>query len=563
MRKTFNKIVGVVANISLLIGTLVPLARPVPVHAVTVWNVGDVFAAVGGGSYNVYDNAGVFKETINDGLGGAFTTGCAFNNSLDKLYTTNFSNTKVAIYNDAIAHTPVTVVNTALQVPGGQSESVVFAANGDYYVGHPDGNDDILRYNSANVFQQAYNVPIESRGSDWMDLAADQTTMYYTSEGRKILRYDVGADVALADFGPGLPGAGIAFALRLLPPGDGSGGLLVADNVNVKQLDGAGNVVSTYDVTGVDGWFSLNIDPNGTHFWAGSFANGTFYKFLIEPVAGNYVDTQVVTVATGSNAFFGLCLKGEPTVAVDLCAKPTIKGAGMIVGTEGNDIILGSAGDDEIYGKGGDDIICARDGSDTVWAGDGNDTVLCEGGDDADCQGERGNDRIFGGLGHDFLYGGPDCDRVEGGEGDDNIDGGAGNDRPTDVVLGGCKDGGLFGQGGADTINGGLGGNDYIDGGLGNDPDLSGNTGRDVVLGGDGDDQLFGDQEADTLNGGAGKDTIWGSSGDDTINGGPGDDTMEGHDGNDTLTGDAGIDSADGGAEIDTCDAEFKLQCEL
>jgi len=312
-RKIFNKIVGVVANISLLVGTLAPLATPVPAYASTVWNVGDVFAAIGGGSYNVYDNAGAFKETINDGLGGIFTTGCAFNNSLDKLYTTNFSNTKVAIYNDAIAHTPVTVVDTGLQVPGGQSESVVFAANGDYYVGHPDGNDDILRYDSTNTFQQAYNVPIESRGSDWMDLDSFQTTMFYTSEGRRILRYDVGADVALADFGPGLPGAGTAFALRLLPPGDGSGGLLVADSVNVKQLDGAGAVISTYDVTGVDGWFALNLDPNGTHFWAGSFSNGTFYKFLIEPVAGNYVDTQVTTVVTGSNAFFGLCLKGELT----------------------------------------------------------------------------------------------------------------------------------------------------------------------------------------------------------------------------------------------------------
>lgn len=316
MNKLFKKAAGIVSTAALLAGSLVPLIRPLPVAASTTWNVGDVFAAIGGGSYNVYDNAGAFKETINDGLGGTYTTGCAFNNSLDKLYTTNFSNTKVAIYNDAIAHTPVTVVDTGLQVPGGQSESVAFAANGDYYVGHPDGNDDILRYNSANVFQQAYNVPIESRGSDWMDLATDQTTMFYTSEGRKILRYNVGADVALADFGPGLPGAGIAFALRLLPPGDGSGGLLVADNSNVKQLDGAGNVVSTYDVTGVDGWFALNLDPNGTHFWAGSSSNGTFYKFLIEPVAGNYVDTQVTTVATGSNAFFGLCLKGELTAAL-------------------------------------------------------------------------------------------------------------------------------------------------------------------------------------------------------------------------------------------------------
>lgn len=317
VKKIFKKIVAALGVFAMLLGMSGPLllAKPVNVSASTTWNVGDVFAAVGGGLYKVYDNNGVFKETINNGLGGTFTTGCAFNTTLDKLYTTDFSQTKVAVFDDASPHAVSAVVDTALQSPGGHSESVVFAANGDYYVGHPDGNDDILKYDSTNTFLAAFDVPVESRGSDWVDLASDQQTMFYTSEGRRVLRYDVAANAPLADFGPGLPGAGIAFALRLLPPGDGSGGLLVADNVNVKQLDGAGNVVSTYDVTGVDGWFALNLDPDGVHFWAGSFNNGTFYKFLIQAVPGNYVDTQVTTVNTGSNAFFGLCLKGEPTAA--------------------------------------------------------------------------------------------------------------------------------------------------------------------------------------------------------------------------------------------------------
>ena len=33
------------------------------------WNVGDVFAAIGSGQYNVYSNAGVLKQTITDGAG--------------------------------------------------------------------------------------------------------------------------------------------------------------------------------------------------------------------------------------------------------------------------------------------------------------------------------------------------------------------------------------------------------------------------------------------------------------------------------------------------------------
>src|SRR3989344_544107 len=279
-------------------------------YASTTWNVGDVYTGVGGGSYNVYDNAGVFKETISDGLGG-FTTGCAFNNDLSKLYTTNFSNTKVVVYDDPSPHAISQTVDTGAINPGGQSESVVFAANGDFYVGHPDGDDDIQRYDSAGVYQQSYDVGTENRGSDWMDLAADQSTMFYTSEGRLIKRYDVsGPGLQLPDFAV-LPGAGTAFALRLLTPGDGiTGGLLVADSGDIKRLDGTGAVSQTYDVAGEDLWFSLNLDPNGTSFWAGDFGTNNFYRFDIASGA-----VEVGPIASGGS-LFGICVKGELTAAI-------------------------------------------------------------------------------------------------------------------------------------------------------------------------------------------------------------------------------------------------------
>ena len=42
------------------------------------WNIGDVFVGIGDGKYNVYDNSGTFKETIDQGNHARFTTGCAF-----------------------------------------------------------------------------------------------------------------------------------------------------------------------------------------------------------------------------------------------------------------------------------------------------------------------------------------------------------------------------------------------------------------------------------------------------------------------------------------------------
>ncbi len=291
---------------------LVPLAsfgvRGAQAASSIPWNMGDVFAGVSNGQYNVYDHTGALKDSVNDGHGG-FTTGCAFNGGLDKLYTTNFTNTKVEVYDNAIPHTLSQTVDTAAN-GGSASESVVFASNGDFYVGNA-GATAILRYNAAGAFQQSYTAATEARGTDWLDLAADQKTLFYTSEGGRILRLDVsGAGTQLADFANI---GGVSYALRLLPPGDGSGGLLVANSTAIKRLDGAGNVVKTYVAPGENSWFSLNLDPNGTSFWAGDFGTGDFFRFNI---ATGAVEVGPINTGTGAGTLFGICVKGEPTAGL-------------------------------------------------------------------------------------------------------------------------------------------------------------------------------------------------------------------------------------------------------
>lgn len=272
--------------------------------AATTWNVGDVFAGIASGSYNVYSNGGTFKETISDGSGG-FTTGCSFNPSLDKLYTTNFSSSKVVVYDNTSPHSIVQTITTGKAA----AESIVFAGNGHFFVGGPS-DPEIEEYDASGTLVDNDTVAADGTGGpDWIDLAADQKTIFYTSESRVVRRFDAAADVQLADFAT-LPGAGTAFALRLLSPGDGSGGLLVADRGDVKRLDGSGAVVQTYDVSGEDSWFSLNLDPNGTSFWAGDFGTNNFYRFNIATGA-----VEVGPIASGG-ALFGLCLKGEITAAV-------------------------------------------------------------------------------------------------------------------------------------------------------------------------------------------------------------------------------------------------------
>jgi uncharacterized repeat protein (TIGR01451 family) len=292
--------VYVVAAAAVILG----LALSAGATASTTWNIGDVFAGVAGGSYNVYSNSGTFKETISDGSGG-FTTGCSFNPSLDKLYTTSFSVSKVVVYNNASPHSIAQTISTGKVA----AESIVFAASGNFFVGGPS-DPEIEEYDASGTLVDNDTVAADGTGGpDWIDLAADQKTIFYTSESRVVRRFDALADVQLADFAT-LPGSGQAFALRLLSPGDGSGGLLVADRGDVKRLDGSGAVVQTYDVAGEDSWFSLNLDPNGTSFWAGDFGTNNFYRFNIGTGA-----VEVGPIASGGS-LFGLCLKGEITAAV-------------------------------------------------------------------------------------------------------------------------------------------------------------------------------------------------------------------------------------------------------
>jgi hypothetical protein len=271
---------------------------------------GDVIAGIGNGQYAVYDNDGNFILTLDDGMGG-FTTGAFYDTGTDLLYTTNFSNTTIVVYDGLDPHGIVDTIPTS-PFGGSQCESIVFDANGDFYVGHAQGDHDIKKFTSAGVFLASFDVATETVGSDWIDLAADQKTMFYTSEGRRIMRYDVDADAQLGDFTL-LAGAGQAFALRLLPPFDGTGGLIVADRVNVKRLDGAGNVAQTYDVAGEDNWFAMNLDPNGTSLWAGDFGTDNFYRFNI---ATGLVEVGPINTGGGFN-LFGLAVVGEITGGVN------------------------------------------------------------------------------------------------------------------------------------------------------------------------------------------------------------------------------------------------------
>jgi len=186
---------------------------------------GDVFAGIGHGLIKHFNSSGVLLEILDNGTGTNEDTGMAFD-SAGNLYATNFSDSSVSLFNDQGG----LVEARFLSGLNSHGESIVFDINGNFYIGHADGTQDILKFDPNGNPVATYDVATERRGSDWIDLAADQCTMFYTSEGFLIKRFDVCSNVQLSDFAN--IGSSPSFGLRIRDNGE----VLVASSNQVVRF---------------------------------------------------------------------------------------------------------------------------------------------------------------------------------------------------------------------------------------------------------------------------------------------------------------------------------------
>lgn len=280
--------------------------------AAFAFGMGDVFASIGDGKVRHYSADFSMFEDLDTGVDG-FTTGMTFDAS-GNLYVTCFSANTVRKFSG---------LTGALLGDFGSGytlspESIVRDGAGNFYVGHQDGGvNNLHKLTPGGVPVTTFDPLVDDTGVDHIGLAADQTTMFYTSQSRAIKRFDVGANAQLADFAA-LPGDGVAHAFRLLV----GGGLLVADERNIKRLDDSGAVVQTYDISGVNGWYSLTLGLGGTSFWAGDFGSGDFHQF-------DLADGSILrSVSTGSPDLFGLAVQTVNPIPEP--ATLTLLGAGLL-----------------------------------------------------------------------------------------------------------------------------------------------------------------------------------------------------------------------------------------
>src|SRR4051794_16273007 len=174
-----------------MLGALAAVAAtPAAGASAAPWARGDVFAGIRGGQYKVYDNGGTLKDTIATGDSGE-ATGCAV--TPNGVYGTLFAGGGIPLIDINDPH----AVKTTYPSDPTHPESLAFARDGTFYVGHADGMRSVQHYDASGQSLRSFTPTTEGRGTDWIDLAADQKTIFYTSEGKLVKRYDVSAAAQL------------------------------------------------------------------------------------------------------------------------------------------------------------------------------------------------------------------------------------------------------------------------------------------------------------------------------------------------------------------------------
>lgn len=274
------------------------------------FTTGDVFASKVG-EVREYNPNGTLQQTLSSGLSG-YTTGSAFDSS-GTLFVTDFSTSQVVTFANNATNTQGTF-GSGLDVP----EDVLVDKNGNVWISNLDG-PGLKEFSSTGTLITSFAT---NKRIDWFDLNASETTAYMTDESGTISTWNLTTNTAGANLCTGCGD----YALRLL----GDGTLLVAadgDGVNRVNLT-TGAIVQNY-TAGAGAYFALNLDPNGTTFWTGSFSNDNVYEFNI---ASGALITSFNTGSSGSS-LYGLSVFGELTQS----------GGGGEVPEPGSILLLGTA----------------------------------------------------------------------------------------------------------------------------------------------------------------------------------------------------------------------------
>jgi hypothetical protein len=169
------------------------------------------------------------------------------------------------------------------------------------YVGLAGCRKTILKFMPGMTAPVEYAAAEDVHGIFWLDLAPNRCTLFYTSFGPNVKRFDVCAGVQLTDFNLAPMPGGSTQDLRVLP----DGGLLVASGEVVARLDATGTLVRTYaGPPGSTYWVGIDLVGDGT-FWAANYFTSDIVRFDL--TTGAIVDS--FNTGTPANTVVGLRVK--------------------------------------------------------------------------------------------------------------------------------------------------------------------------------------------------------------------------------------------------------------
>ncbi len=314
--------------VGIVFGSSKPAGADTPIFA-----SGQVFASVGNSAVNVYSTGAgnPLVTRLNDGLQEPYTAGSAFDSS-GNFYVTDDYSGDVSEY--APDGTLDGVFASGLQNP----LSLAFDNQGNLYVGQQTTPYIAEFSKTGQLIQNIGPLATELSGDDWIALAPDECTVYYTTEETDILRYNMCTNQQLPnlnvqpfasfDSSTGLPVQ--AFQLQILPDGD----VLVADSNADILLDPNGNVLQTYTCASLPGCqgslFAMSLDPDGNSFWTGDSTSGDVWQ--VDIASGDVLQQ----VDTHSGALFGLSVDDQIEVAAPAPAPTTVPSTLTVQPVTGN-----------------------------------------------------------------------------------------------------------------------------------------------------------------------------------------------------------------------------------
>jgi hypothetical protein len=273
-----------------------------PASAAGTFATDDVFVGVGSNKVQWRSPDGDLNQTLTTASSSSITTGMGFDAG-GKLYVTGYTSNVINRFQTSGA-ADATFGSGFNSHP----ESITFDGAGNAYVGQERGSRDILKFGPSGNLLAAYDAnPEGAKGTDRLDLALDQCTIYYTSQGQSVRRFNVCTNTQGPNLTESLPGRE-AFDVKVLP----TGGVLVADTTAVYRLNTSGDIIQTYDQPNRNCWVALALDSSGFFFWAADRCASQVYRFHLD--TGNLQSS--FTTGTKSGSINGLAVSGGTTAAL-------------------------------------------------------------------------------------------------------------------------------------------------------------------------------------------------------------------------------------------------------